>query len=197
MGQYYRVLTIENNKTKIYNRDLVKDNETKYTLAKLTEHSWWYNEFVNSVCYKIYDNSGIQIAWIGDYADDYINDLDTTIHNYSKELLLKIYKKCWDCVGRSIKYNKFLLNNRYLVNHDKLQYIDCNEYYVNNQNDDWCLHPLPLLTCIGNGYGGGDFKYPTEDTTTEFIGYWALDTISIQDEKPENYEEIKPIFKEK
>ena len=24
-------------------------------------------------------------------------------------------------------------------------------------NDDWLVHPLPLLTCEGNGRGGGDY----------------------------------------
>ena len=48
MGQYYRVLEKEGNKRLVvYNRNIIIGGKEKYTSAKLMEHSWWYNEFVN------------------------------------------------------------------------------------------------------------------------------------------------------
>ena len=51
------------------------------------------------------------------------------------------------------------------------------EYIKNNTVDEWCLHPLSLLTALGNGKGGGDYHGINED----LIGYWAFDEISFED----------------
>ena len=48
------------------------------------------------------------------------------------------------------------------------------------------VHPLPLLTCEGNGRGGGDYR--PEDHP--LIGIWARDVISVEKEKPDGYVEI-------
>lgn len=58
------------------------------------------------------------------------------------------------------------------------------------------MHPLPILTCIGNGLGGDDYHSPTDDSTDEYIGAWAWDEISIEDKPIEGFTEISPIFKE-
>jgi hypothetical protein len=66
-------------------------------------------------------------------------------------------------------------------------------------SDGWCIHPLPLLTCIGNGYGGGDYMRPTPSSDYDMVGAWAWDEISIEDDSPlldDGYAEIFPIFKE-
>ena len=68
---------------------------------------------------------------------------------------------------------------------------------MNSDGDKWCMHPLSLLTAIGNGYGGGDYRSPTLASTFELVGYWAWDEINITDNIPENYELLQPIFKEK
>ena len=78
------------------------------------------------------------------------------------------------------------------------KYINCSTYYKNSEmTEKWCLHPLPIMTCIGNGLGGGDYSSPTDDSTEEYVGYWAWDEISIEDQPPANYTEIEPVFKEK
>ena len=66
MGQYYRPILIDDKRNvKVYNRQI----EGSYTLAKLMEHSWWGNEFVGTICKKIFGNPH-RIVWVGDYADD-------------------------------------------------------------------------------------------------------------------------------
>ena len=54
------------------------------------------------------------------------------------------------------------------------------------------IHPLPLLTCEGNGRGGGDFS-----GENEFVGSWARDVVSIEFDAPEGFTEIFPNFREK
>lgn len=53
MGQYYNVV-IKNKDTIItYNKKV----DGKYTMPKLTEHSWWYNPFVSSITKLLYKKS--------------------------------------------------------------------------------------------------------------------------------------------
>ena len=173
MGQYYRVYT-KNKKGKetIYNRTV----DGKYTRAKLTEHSWWLNPFVNTICHKIHHKPLI-IAWVGDYAEGEIHDIvwDKTVKtSYITEAQVVLYEK-------------------YLVNHTKKTYLDCDKYYEKcSDKYKWCLHPLPLLTAIGNGSNGGDYHGINQDK----IGIWAMDSISVEEKIPKGYTEFFIEFKE-
>ena len=42
------------------------------------------------------------------------------------------------------------------------------------------IHPLPLLTCEGNGRGGGDFRGDEKG----IVGSWARDVISVEKTNP-------------
>ncbi len=201
MGQYYYILMKEENKnTVVYNRDLIVNGKKEYTMAKLTEHSWWYNPMVNAIVEKIYlAKNPVQIIWMGDYACDFINEGET-FNGLTYNKIQKLHQRCWgdDSKTDVLFSTEFTLNDIYIVNHTKKQYIDCSLYYKNSlMKDGWCLHPLPLLTCIGNGLGGGDYRYPTDNSTTELVGTWAYDKITITDNPIADYEEIQPIFKEK
>ena len=182
MGQYYRpILTNANGYERVYNRDI----DGEYTMAKLMEHSWWENPFVNSICKKLFHNP-MKVVWVGDYADS-----ANTTNGIEKDELERLCKKAWNCKGNGIKFNPMHLNGMFLVNHTKEIYLDCNEYYYNCNNDGWCIHPLPLLTAIGNGLGGGDYHGDNSD-----VGCWANDVISIEKAIPDGFEEVKYIFKE-
>lgn len=64
-------------------------------------------------------------------------------------------------------------NIRFLVNEDKKQFVDlwdCPDI------DGVCIHPLPLLTCEGNGRGGGDYHGINE----KYVGSWARDFITVK-----------------
>ncbi len=196
MGQYYRVIVKNNNRNTVYNRNILRGGREEYMFAKLTEHSWWLNEFVNAVCMKIYKSKNVsKIAWIGDYADDI-----ETINGLSNKKITKLHRLAWDCKGNPIESTNFTLEGLFLVNQSKQEYIDCDKYFnksnMHGKYGDWCMHPLPILTCIGNGLGGGDYCSPTDDSTTEYIGHWAWDNICITKEAPTDYTEIYPIFKE-
>ena len=174
MGQYYRpILTDVDGNIKVYNRDV----DGEYTLAKLMEHSWWLNEFVGTICNKIFCKQH-RVAWVGDYADD-----ADSVNEISEDGLKWFHKTAWKRKGRGVKKDILYLDGLYLVNHTKEIYMDCNIYKSECNRDGWIIHPLPLLTAIGNGLGGGDYRGINED----YVGSWAYDRISIEVNIPDGY----------
>ena len=204
MGQYYRAIVKKHNRRNVvYNRYVIQNGKPEYMMAKLTEHSWWRNDFVNAVCLDIYESKEKRrIAWIGDYAESYLDNIGADSFNgLNQKQIKRLTEQAWGCNGISVAPTDFTLDGLYLINHTKQEYIDCTKYFnasiMRSKYDDWCMHPLPILTCIGNGLGGGDYHSPTDDSTDEYIGAWAWDEISIDDKAPTDYTEIKLIFKEK
>ena len=184
MGQYYKPCLIKDNIT-VYNRRVEPDCD--YVMAKLMEHSWWNNPTCNAVAKLLYKSKG-NLFWCGDYADD------QAIHHY-----------IWNVDGESLPNPEgFTLDGKFIVNHSLKKYIDCDKYYKESlDGDGWCIHPLSLLTALGNGRGGGD--YYDGYVNANKVGYWAGDLISIEDEAPKNneesneekWEEFEIVFKEK
>ena len=201
MGQYYRAIAKKpNGRLDVYNRDVIRNGKPEYMMAKLCEHSWWLNDFVNGVCLDVYNSKAPnRLAWIGDYADTFLNCFDLKEHNgLNQRQIHRLYKRCWECDGRAVETTGFTLDGLFLINHTKKQYIDCAKFYNNSvMDDEWCFHPLPLLTCIGNGLGGGDYCSPTDESTEDYVGAWAWDEISIADKPVAGFTEILPVFKEK
>ena len=179
MGQYYRPVLFYGEKTTIYNRDV----DENYTMAKLLEHSWWENPLMNAISDKLYQKKS-RLIWCGDYAEDE----EVAMTNLT-------VKDIWDCDGEGVKSTDFRIDNLYLCNHELQEYIDLSKYKKNCiDNDGWVIHPLSLLTAIGNGRGGGDYHdcYPNADK----VGIWAWNLISLEEKVPENYVEYEIIFKE-
>lgn len=188
MGQYY--MPILGNETGerwvVYNRTIDKE----YTTGKLLEHSWWNNGFCNALSAKLYKKKR-RLIWCGDYADkpnDFNFKIDTSKRTPS-------YKSIWgDKVKKiGIKKKYFTLDNKFLVNHDTKEYLDLQEYKHNSATTysdgyvDW-INPLPLLTAVGNGRGGGDFYHAIEGE--DKVGIWAWNLISIETEPPKDYKKI-------
>lgn len=203
MGQYYKPIMKCNNQLKILNRNVIIDGEEKYTFAKLTEHSWIGNFLLDTVCNQIYNSeTPSRVIWMGDYGNEFADNLTENFNGLSKTLIKNYHRAAWRGPerGRAIEPVEFEYNGKYILNHTKKEYLDFSLYYqmsvMHSCDEEWCLHPLSLLTCIGNGLGGGDYKAPTEESTFNLIGYWAWDEISITDKKPTGYNLIQPIFKE-
>lgn len=173
MGQYYMVLLEKDGERKILDRSV----DGEYTAAKLMEHSWWKNPFVGTVC-KMLLNNPTKIIWMGDYADD-----TEKIKELSDE---DLYSAVWgdDVKKEGVMKNVLLLDGLFLVNHTKKEYINCDEYKKACIDEDgWYIHPLPLMTAIGNGLGGGDYYGINKDK----VGYWDYDEISVEKAHPSNY----------
>ena len=168
MGQYYKAVILDKNKKKVnkwlYSHDFGSG-------LKLMEHSWFENEFVKSF-ERLILNKPEHVVWGGDYADK------------CKGLKTNVYDRCKDSnkVPKDEVYPVSVLASRYIINHSKKEYVDKTKI---PDNDGWYIHPLPLLTCEGNGRGGGDFR-----GDSDLIGSWARDLISIGRDVPEGYKEL-------
>lgn len=181
MGQYYTPIIQRKNKYEgfyahHYNNGL-----------KLMEHSYIGNSFVETVAKELLHNKG-RLAWVGDYAEpeDVKNELASNFIEKEREF------------GNTNKYSKPIVVNDnencvllLLINHSKKVFVDMRKYLRLAKEDEMGLivHPLPLLTAIGNGKGGGDYH---ANTCREMIGSWACDEIEIGllDEKCQTYQDI-------
>ena len=174
MGQYYVAVNLDN---------MEHVGPHKYDNgAKLMEHSYIGNNFVEAVEFLLIDDgqqkarwSGQRIVWAGDYADEEEGS-DRTLYDLVKG------------GGLQMLIEAIPADYKYLVNLDKKEYVDkskCPKY----GEHDWSIHPLPLLTAEGNGRGGGDYC-----GNDDYVGVWSRDRISLMKEIPEGYTELTPNF---
>lgn len=172
MGQYYIAVLETNGK-------LVGYESKEPGHLKLTEHSWWYNGYVNAVAKMLFGEPH-RIAWVGDYAYDSAPCTD------------EIYAAAWrENAVELDDETEFDLSGTFLVNHTKKEFINCDDFFDavdghSHLGDGWIMHPLSLITAIGNGQGGGDYF----GINREKIGMWAWNEISIETVAPEGYTEI-------
>jgi hypothetical protein len=151
---------------------------------KLMEHSWMCNDFVDGIIERI-EEKPARIAWVGDYSDEEASN--GSVDGYDME----IYRKVWSDSEKNeaalpeLPFPRVpeIHKTGYLVNHSKSIYIDLARYKeMNESSEGWCVHPLPLLTEIGNGKGGGDYW---SNVGANALGSWAMDRIAYYEELPE------------
>lgn len=199
IGQYWKCLTQnKEGEQKIYSLQVKGYEEngvidfSKYNGVKLMEHSWIGNSFMDSLSALIYKHP-LQIAWVGDYADDFKwpegQSEFKPSPNYLWDIAWKDNREEIDIEGSEFDYN-----GKYLVNHTLQDCISFDEYIENSIEDKWAIHPLSLLTACGNDLGGGDFHEGYMGY--ENVGDWCWDEISIEDEIPEGYNPVEFVFKE-
>jgi hypothetical protein len=175
MGQGYRPIILASQKHK--GKEVIRtwvDSHTYGNGYKLTEHSYIGNNFVEAVEYLIsplgmFHRS--RLIWSGDYADNE-EGFDENLYFISDNHINK------DKMSAPSPYD--MSSYRYIVNHTQEMYIDKNTMSTSN------IHPLPLLTAEGNGRGGGDYHGDNQD----LVGTWARDTISVEKEIPDGYDQL-------
>jgi hypothetical protein len=187
MGQYYKPILLEE---KSGENEVIKcwmySHEYNNGL-KLMEHSWLGNEFVTTF-ESLLAETPQRVVWAGDYADTEPNQ---KYYVEDKEYDANLYSLCDQT--KKVNPNKQSKIYRYLINHSKGVYVDKNKIPV---GDTWTdhktnktyssqIHPLPLLTCEGNGNGGGDYR-----GDSDIVGTWARDIISVSTKKPKGLKEI-------
>ena len=178
MGQYYKPCMIDDHKkvkSWIYSHDY--DNG-----LKLMEHSYLGNNMMQAIM-NLLKVGGLwykqRIVWAGDYADpEFIGD---------KNQHANLYDMCKD--SKKIHPTDRLVNPMYLVNHTKNLYVDLTK--LPKDPDNWCVHPLSLLTAEGNGRGGGDYR-----VENPYVGTWARHRLSAELEgfDVSKFKEIVPNF---
>lgn len=190
MGQYYKAYLRDreggerlfNPQNAIYKtvRNLPADAECGYRSdgfydhfsgMKLMEHSWLANDFVNGVVEAIWCDP-CRVAWVGDYADG-------RDRLYTEEVGAAVWGEGGLPDGRFGQVPE-AHKDGYLVNLTRSRFVDLAEYaeaatYKPKWASEggWCIHPLPILTAIGNGKGGGDYHGACMD----MVGAWAMDEI--------------------
>ena len=140
---------------------------------KLLEHSYLGNNFVSTFEFGLSPEGPhhkSRVVWAGDYAD---NEPDQEKN---------LYRMCNEYT-MIVPQEKDTTTYRYIVNHSKRQFVD--KMACKSGEEGMKYHPLPLLTCEGNGRGGGD--YPGD---SPLIGSWARDVISVEEVKPEGFDEL-------
>jgi hypothetical protein len=175
MGQYYKPISIEKKQFVIahdYDNGL-----------KLMEHSWIGNGFVGVVENLIAPGGpwhGDHILWAGDYADP-----EPRQERNAYELISQSDRN-------KIKPAAQKSNYRYVVNLDTKQFVDktkvpLSDVWVGDDGKEhpYAIHPLPLLTCEGNGRGGGDFR-----KQDPLVGSWARHRVTVSNEIPEGFNEL-------
>ena len=178
LGQYYMPIIGDQHglNCRVFDRSV----EGEFTFAKLMEHSWWNNSFVNSFSAILF-NEKKRVCWVGDYArepDDFHFKINSALHTPT-------YNEVWGSNVKpiSISRSDFSLEHKFLVNFDTQEFINLDEYKEESESDDgWLIHPLPLLTAVGNDRGGGDFH--DRNIGFEHVGIWAWNLISIVAQPP-------------
>ena len=156
---------------------------------KLMEHSYVGNDFVGVVEDLISEGGawfGDRIVWGGDYADP---EKDENGEDIQEEYEGKMYDvTLYSKVGKNRITPDKATGERptFLVNLDTKEFVDLNK--VREFEEGWKIHPLPLLTCEGNGRGGGDFHGKGNQ---KLIGKWARNRVIMQKTKPTEGKEIK------
>ena len=188
MGQYYKPVSIDR-------KEFVNPSDYGHG-SKLMEHSWLANPMVNSILHSLTPGNAwykTRIVWAGDYMNEglFISDLNLDVGSDKEE----------DDLSRLTLYEtavSFMITVRptipdgpqpmYIVNHDSMEFVDLRK--CPPDDDGWIIHPLPLLTCSGNGRGGGDYR-----GNNPYVGTWAGKTISAEYWQPgPDYKEIIPDF---
>lgn len=201
MGQYYKAIAIDGGNIKVYcpqnavfmtksglaKIDYQDERSDEYwslfSGLKLMEHAWSKNDFVNGVVESIWD-SPKNVAWVGDYADE-MGDFKNGYTQYT-------YKSVWGNDENESPFDEMpkVHMKGYLVNITKGEYIDLAKHYEQSCTDDGChIHPLPLLTAIGNDRGGGDYH----GTNMDKVGSWAMDLIMFTEFEPEGMSDLSGI----
>lgn len=183
MGQYYHIAFQHPGEDIIVNHRKVEG--AGYVMAKLMEHSYLNNTFVDAVAHEMYKNP-MYLAWIGDYAE-YDEVLTATNGTLSMA-------DVWDEESHHIfpAKDSFVYKTKWLCNHTTKEYVMFDVVQALSVQKNWVIAPFPLLTAIGNGRGGGDYH----GTYMDDVGTWAWHLISIEDDIPAGYTQKMAVFNE-
>lgn len=181
MGQYYRPVIKAENDADVRILDLKCVGE-EWNGSKLLEHSYIHNSFMDAITNLLIDNPH-HVVWAGDYSDEPDDWANIDWTNYAE-----VWDVDTDRKEKLEMVEKFSYKGLKLINHTQKMYVSfydvirhCKDKY------GYIIHPLSLLTALGNGRGGGD--YYDECPDAEMCGRWAGDLISVSKTVPAGYEQ--------
>lgn len=197
MGQYYKPTNLSKREwlySHDYKSEITNCAGEKFECGqglKLMEHSYIGNPMMNAIEQLLMPSGRWykdKIVWAGDYADKENGKTDENDNLYT---LIgvdenKVSEPNCDKIVIPKEY-------KYILNWDKKQFIDKSK--LKKDENGYIIHPLPLLTCEGNGRGGGDFRNEGEDFFDR-IGSWSRYRIAIENNVPSGFTEISGYFRE-
>ena len=143
--------------------------------CKLVEHAYLHGEFVSSLEWELTPAGKFhrsRVVWAGDYADA------------EPDAGANLYRLCRQRMDLEIAAS--IVNADaypFIVNHTKGVFVNKSKVPKNRNGEQY--HPLPLLTCEGNGRGGGDIY-----DAPPLVGSWARDVISVEKTAPDGFTEV-------
>jgi len=174
MGQYFKPCVLAKNKKTVVKWVYSHSYENG---LKLMEHSYIGNDFVKAF-ETLITNNPQHVVWGGDYAEP------------EKGMKNNTYTRCNE--KNEVKPFAPTTTGQFVVNHTKKLYVDKTKAPLAQKGWSGRIHPLPLLTAEGNGEGGGDYM---AKASANLVGTWARDLISIENEIPKGFTELKFGFK--
>jgi len=193
MGQYYKPINLDK-KQYVYSHDFGSG-------LKLMEHSWIGNQFVGVVealIAKGGDWHGDRIVWAGDYADSETGAKEMTYTDSRSGEVKSFEPNLFDLIDDDVNPEMRVKpakrkSHRYVINLDTLEYVDTkkiplSDVYTDDKGKEWpyVIHPLPILTCEGNGRGGGDLH-----KESDLVGKWARARVTVSTILPKAHEGYK------
>ena len=183
MGQYYKPCVLKKNYKNVKQPVISSLYSHEFDNGlKLMEHSWVGNHFVKAAMQLIAKYKGYPFVWCGDYADEIFTD----INGESANAYMLANTITPTELEEIVKENGIEENYKYIVNYTKREYIK-----VPEDNDDWTVHPLPLLCADGNSRGSGDYR----GINMNKVGIWAYNRIGVTNKRP-HYKRIEIKFEE-
>ena len=192
MGQYYKVVvgTVQGWNKTVYCPLNFDDG------LKLMEHCYVDTYLMNKIHSVLYKNP-MRVLWVGDYANSKTDEFYAR-GNRNQEEQPKSLPKLSEVWGRKKSIYKagdtkepdikIDYEHSFLVDHTTKSYIDLSKYYNLSKTNMWgIIDPLPILTVVGNGRGGGDYS----GTNMNRVGSWKWHLISIEDATPDGYTKLR------
>ncbi len=192
MGQYYYPTLFKQKGKRLYSSQFYAHEfgatqlDNGYVIhegLKLTEHSYVGNSFVETVMTQLFNNPQ-RVYWCGDYFEK--EDFEDSRDFIRMKRTWKSFRE--DGKGRKYTHPKEVNEfsaDKLIINHTKHCFINMKKWCRDHEDAEYQLHPLCLLTAVGNGRGGGDYYGVNE----EDVGIWAGDLIEIKDSLPENLQD--------
>lgn len=175
MGQYYYPINLDK-------KQFVLSHDYDQGL-KLMEHSYIGNVLMNVVENLLAPGGDwykCHLLWAGDYADGEKNgEVVEKNKDGEEEETPNLHSIIGDKKENKIRPDDTDKQFRYIINHTKRLFIDKDKIKNISEEDNYKIHPLSLLTCEGNGRGGGDFR-----GSDKRVGTWSRDCISMEEEIP-------------
>lgn len=191
MGQYYLYASqTQHGKLSLYEPDGLKLMESAYF------NDPDLSRFLEQAC-----RNPMRIALVGDYCDDIDSPNPETL---TTQMVKELHRLAWGDEDMRSTRNRLSGPmpplHRFIINHTKRLFIDTvrtieREGFTQADGEagqvyGFPVNPVAILCALGNGAGGGDYFGLDED----LAGIWAWDLISLDDERPADFAEARPVF---